>query len=107
MLWQASHEAARWRARARQREPLHGLGQPLRAAAWPSTALANKIAQAISDAKLPADCLCLEVAERAILDRRGDALAAIPDMETLGVRLLIDDFGVAISSFARSSACLA
>jgi diguanylate cyclase (GGDEF)-like protein/PAS domain S-box-containing protein len=61
--------------------------------------LSGKIAQAISDARLPAQSLCLEIAERAVMDRRAAALSAIPDLEALGIRLLIDDFGIAISSF--------
>jgi len=61
--------------------------------------LSGKIGQAIADAKLPAASLCLEIAERAVMDRRAAALSAIPDLEALGIRLLIDDFGIAISSF--------
>jgi diguanylate cyclase len=34
-----------------------------------------------------------------MMDRRAAALSAIPDLRELGIRLLIDDFGVAISSF--------
>ena len=63
------------------------------------TGLSGKIAQAIADAQLPAASLCVEIAERAIMDRRAAALSAIPDLEALGIRLLIDDFGIAISSF--------
>jgi diguanylate cyclase (GGDEF)-like protein/PAS domain S-box-containing protein len=61
--------------------------------------LPGKIAQAIADARLPASSFCLEIAERAVMDRRAQALTAIPDLEQLGIRLLIDDFGIAISSF--------
>jgi diguanylate cyclase (GGDEF)-like protein/PAS domain S-box-containing protein len=61
--------------------------------------LSGKIAQAIADTKLPASSLCLEIAERAVMDQRATALSAIPDLEQLGIRLLIDDFGIAISSF--------
>ncbi|HEY7266353.1 MAG TPA: EAL domain-containing protein, partial [Solirubrobacterales bacterium] len=61
--------------------------------------LSGKIAQAIADARLPASCLCLEINERAVMDRRAAALSALPDLRELGIRLLIDDFGVAISSF--------
>jgi EAL domain-containing protein (putative c-di-GMP-specific phosphodiesterase class I) len=61
--------------------------------------LSGKIAQAIADAQLPASSLCLEIAERAVMDRRASAVTALPDLEELGIRLLIDDFGIAISSF--------
>ena len=43
--------------------------------------LSGKIAQAIADAQLPASSLCLEIAERAVMDRRAAALIAIPDLE--------------------------
>jgi diguanylate cyclase (GGDEF)-like protein/PAS domain S-box-containing protein len=65
--------------------------------------LSEKIAQAIADARLPASSLCLEIAERAVMDRRASALRAIPGLEELGIRLLIDDFGIAISSFGSLS----
>ena len=61
--------------------------------------LSQKVAQAIADVRLPASCICLEINERAMMDRRAAALSAIPDLRELGIRLLIDDFGVAISSF--------
>ncbi len=61
--------------------------------------LSPKIAQAIADARIPASSLCVEINERAVMDRRAAALSAIPDLRELGIRLLIDDFGVAISSF--------
>jgi diguanylate cyclase (GGDEF)-like protein/PAS domain S-box-containing protein len=97
VLWQACHEAARWRRELVQGLPfVISVNLSERRLAEPG--LSNKIAQALSDADLPADCLCLEVAERAVLDRRGETLAAIPDLEDLGVRLLIDDFGIATSS---------
>ena len=61
--------------------------------------LSSKVAQAISDAGIPASMLCLEIAERALIDRRASAPNAMPGLEELGIRLLVDDFGVALSSF--------
>lgn len=99
VLWQACHEAARWRAGpAADSQFVISVNLSERRLAEPG--LSNKIAQALSDADLPADALCVEVAERSVLDRRGDSIAALPDLEDLGVRLLIDDFGVAVSSFS-------
>ena len=99
VLWKASHEAARWR-RALPDDTPFVISVNLSERRLAEPGLSNKIAQAISEADLPADSLCLEVAERAMLDRRGDALSALPDLEALGVRLLIDDFGVAVTSFS-------
>ena len=99
VLWQACHEAARWKRELGPETPfVISVNLSERRLAEPG--LSNKIAQAIADADLPADSLCLEVAERAVLDRRGDTFMAFPDLEELGVRLLIDDFGIAVSSFS-------
>ncbi len=99
VLWQACHEAARWHSELPD-EAKFVISVNLSERRLAEAGLSNKIAQAISDAELPADSLCLEVAEQAVLDRRGDALSALPDLEALGVRLLIDDFGVAVTSFS-------
>ena len=106
VLWQACHEAARWRRQLADDQPFV-ISVNLSERRLAEAGLSNKIAQAISDAELPADSLCLEVAESALLDRRGDALASLPDLEALGVRLLIDDFGVAVSSFSTHPAAAA
>ena len=99
VLWQACHEAARWRRELGDVGAFEiSVNLSERRLAEPG--LSNKIAQAISDADLPAQSLCLEVAESAVLDRRGETVRALPDLEELGVRLLVDDFGVAISSFS-------
>jgi diguanylate cyclase (GGDEF)-like protein/PAS domain S-box-containing protein len=99
VLWQACHQAASWREAIGTDESF-SVSVNLSERRLADATLSGKIAQAISDANLPPSALCLEIAERAVLDRRADALMAIPDIEALGVRLLIDDFGVAISSFS-------
>jgi diguanylate cyclase (GGDEF)-like protein/PAS domain S-box-containing protein len=98
VMRQACLQAAKWRDEQPDREQFTvSVNVSERRLADPS--LSGKIAQAIADAKLPASSLCLEIAERAVMDRRASALGAIPDLEQLGIRLLIDDFGIAISSF--------
>ncbi len=98
VMGEACREAARWR-RQMPDDAQFVISVNLSERRLAEPGLSNKVAQAIADNQLPADSLCLEVAERAVLDRRGDALASLPDLEALGVRLLIDDFGVALSSF--------
>jgi diguanylate cyclase (GGDEF)-like protein/PAS domain S-box-containing protein len=94
----ACHQAARWREELPDGERFTvSVNISERRLADPG--LSGKIAQAIADAQLPASSLCLEIAERAVMDRRASALSAFPDLEELGIRLLIDDFGIAISSF--------
>jgi diguanylate cyclase (GGDEF)-like protein/PAS domain S-box-containing protein len=98
VLRQACHQAATWRAEIPQGERFTvSVNISERRLADPDLSL--KVAQAIADVRLPASCICLEINERAMMDRRAAALSAIPDLRELGIRLLIDDFGVAISSF--------
>jgi diguanylate cyclase (GGDEF)-like protein/PAS domain S-box-containing protein len=98
VMRQACFQAARWREELPDGESFSvSVNVSERRLADPG--LTGKIAQAIADAQLPASSLCLEIGERAVMDRRADALSAIPGLEQLGIRLLIDDFGVAISSF--------
>jgi EAL domain-containing protein (putative c-di-GMP-specific phosphodiesterase class I) len=98
VLREACRQAALWRAEMPQGESFNvSVNISERRLADPD--LSGKIAQAIADARLPAASLCIEINERAMMDRRADALSAIPDLRELGIRLLIDDFGVAISSF--------
>jgi diguanylate cyclase (GGDEF)-like protein/PAS domain S-box-containing protein len=94
----ACFQAARWREQLPDGDRFTvSVNVSERRLADPS--LSGKIAQAIADAQLPASSLCLEIAERAVMDRRASALIAIPELEQLGIRLLIDDFGIAMSSF--------
>jgi diguanylate cyclase (GGDEF)-like protein/PAS domain S-box-containing protein len=98
VLREACRQAAIWRAEMPQGERFTvSVNISERRLSDPD--LSAKIAQAIADARLPADSLCLEINERAMMDRRAAALSAIPYLQELGIRLLIDDFGVAISSF--------
>ena len=98
VLREACRQAALWRAEMPQGEHFNvSVNISERRLADPD--LSAKIAQAIADARLPAASLCLEINERAVMDRRAAALSALPDLRELGIRLLIDDFGVAISSF--------
>jgi diguanylate cyclase (GGDEF)-like protein/PAS domain S-box-containing protein len=98
VLREACRQAAIWRAEMPQGERFTvSVNISERRLADPD--LSAKIAQAIADTRLPADSLCLEINERAMMDRRAAALRAIPNLQELGIRLLIDDFGVAISSF--------
>jgi diguanylate cyclase (GGDEF)-like protein/PAS domain S-box-containing protein len=98
VLREACRQASAWRAEMPQGESFTvSVNISERRLSDPD--LSGKIAQAIADARLPASSLCLEINERAVMDRRAAALSAIPDLRELGIRLLIDDFGVAISSF--------
>src|SRR5206468_10348020 len=96
VLREACRQAASWRAEMPQGESFT-VSVNISERRLSDPGLSGKIAQAIADVRLPASSLCLEISERAVMDRRATALSAIPDLEALGIRLLIDDFGVAIS----------
>jgi diguanylate cyclase (GGDEF)-like protein/PAS domain S-box-containing protein len=98
VLREACFQAARWREELPDGERFT-VSVNISERRLSDSGLSGKIAQAIADSQLPAESLCLEIAERAVMDRRASALSAIPDLEALGIRLLIDDFGIAISSF--------
>lgn len=48
---------------------------------------------------LPPERLCLEVTEEALVDSR--AISVLEDLQRIGVRVAIDDFGVGASSFRQ------
>jgi diguanylate cyclase (GGDEF)-like protein len=98
VMREACFQAARWREEIPESDQFTvSVNISERRLADPG--LSGKIAQSVADAQLPPSSMCLEIAERAVMDRRAAALIAIPDLEQLGIRLLIDDFGIAISSF--------
>jgi diguanylate cyclase (GGDEF)-like protein len=96
---QACRQAAAWRA-AMVGEPELTVSVNVSERHLGEPELSNRIAQLLADTGLPTSSLRLEVPERAVMERRRDALAAIPDLEALGIRMLIDDFGVAVSWFS-------
>jgi diguanylate cyclase (GGDEF)-like protein/PAS domain S-box-containing protein len=98
VLREACFQAARWREELPDGERFT-VSVNISERRLSDPGLSGKIAQAIAESQLPAQSLCIEIAERAVMDRRAAALSAIPDLEALGIRLLIDDFGIAISSF--------
>ena len=98
VLRDACGNAADWLELSADEEPLT-VSVNVSARRLSDADLSSKVAQAISDAGIPASMLCLEIAERALIDRRASVPNAMPGLEELGIRLLVDDFGVAISSF--------
>jgi EAL domain-containing protein (putative c-di-GMP-specific phosphodiesterase class I) len=60
--------------------------------------LVDVVSEALADAALPAESLCLEVTETALTADMDLALEALSRLKELGVRLAIDDFGIGYSS---------
>jgi diguanylate cyclase (GGDEF)-like protein len=62
--------------------------------------LPQKIEQLISRHGMPAQALCLEITESAIMDEPQRALATLNALSAAGFKLSIDDFGTGYSSLA-------
>lgn len=60
--------------------------------------LADMVAQILSEAGIPADCLELELTETSIMHDAETALRTLMQLKTMGVRISIDDFGTGYSS---------
>ncbi len=60
-----------------------------------------RVAEALLDSGLAAECLELEVTESAVMDCPDQAQELLTRLRNLGVRLAIDDFGTGYSSLAR------
>ena len=64
-------------------------------------ALADTIASALAEARVPADRLVLEITESQLMSDPVAALAAMEGMTALGVRTSVDDFGTGYSSMSH------
>jgi len=62
--------------------------------------LVQDVARMIAEAGLPAQRLCLEITESALMDQPDLALQHLQDLSRLGLKLSIDDYGTGQSSLA-------
>jgi EAL domain-containing protein (putative c-di-GMP-specific phosphodiesterase class I) len=60
--------------------------------------LADEVASALADTALPAECLVLEIAETVLMHDTEATIARLCELEELGVRVAVDDFGTGHSS---------
>jgi diguanylate cyclase (GGDEF)-like protein/PAS domain S-box-containing protein len=63
--------------------------------------LTATVARALDSTGLPADALCLEITENAVIDDLPSGLRLLRQIKDLGVTLALDDFGVGFSSLAQ------
>jgi EAL domain-containing protein (putative c-di-GMP-specific phosphodiesterase class I) len=97
VLTEACRQAARWRDES-------ALGTPpcvavnLSAAQLADSRLVATVEGALATAGLDASALVLEVAERVLMEDRDLAIAALDALRRVGVRVSVDDFGVADTS---------
>jgi diguanylate cyclase (GGDEF)-like protein/PAS domain S-box-containing protein len=64
-------------------------------------ALRDAVANALADADLPPELLCLEITESALAEDPAAARETLLSLKRLGVCLAIDDFGVGFSSLSQ------
>ena len=96
VLEQACRQAAQWRR--------HGhdlfISVNISPAQLTRSDLADDISHALTSSGLPAELLCLEITETALLRDPGQIVESLRRLKSLGVRLAIDDFGAGASSFS-------
>ena len=62
--------------------------------------LVRAVEQALSDAKLPAECLELELTESMVMADPESVIGILAQLKALGIQLSIDDFGTGYSSLS-------
>jgi len=91
VLHQACADAQRWHAELGADSPRVHINVSGRSV--PSGALANAVERCLKDSKLPADKLCVEIAESVLIDDDPAVAEQLRQMQALGVWLAIDDVG--------------
>jgi diguanylate cyclase (GGDEF)-like protein len=95
VLEQACRQAAQWKRHGR--DLFVSVNISPRQLTRPD--LAADISHALTTSGLPANLLCLEVTETALLRDPGPIVESLRRLKALGVRIAIDDFGAGASSF--------
>jgi diguanylate cyclase (GGDEF)-like protein/PAS domain S-box-containing protein len=97
VLEQACAEAVRWNADRGDREPLRvAVNFSPRQLSHPRAV--ETIVETLENAGLPADLLCVEITESALVEDAAATLATLNRLNEVGIRLALDDFGTGYSS---------
>ncbi len=67
------------------------------------TNLTKQVEKVLSTTNLSAESLKIEITESAIMEKNQETTAVIKELQTLGVQIQIDDFGVGYSSLSYLS----
>ncbi|MEA2444556.1 MAG: hypothetical protein QOJ12_1848 [Thermoleophilales bacterium] len=96
---EACRTAAHWRAEFGRDDLLMAVNLSPRQLG--AVGLADTVRLALADAALPAESLCLEVTESALMSDVASARETLAELKALGVLLAVDDFGVGHASLKQ------
>jgi diguanylate cyclase (GGDEF)-like protein len=97
VLREACRQVAEWRAQGSDL----GVAVNVSARQLVQPDIVDLVRSALDESGLPADALCLEITESAVMRDPESALASLALVKDLGVKVAIDDFGVGFSSLAQ------
>jgi diguanylate cyclase (GGDEF)-like protein len=97
VLNEACAQVAKWRADGADL----GVAVNVSARQLAQPDIVEVVRRALDDSGLPAEALCLEITESAVMRDPKAALATLSVIKDLGVKVAIDDFGVGFSSLAQ------
>jgi diguanylate cyclase (GGDEF)-like protein/PAS domain S-box-containing protein len=99
VLRTACAEAAGWaRALAPGTAPSIAVNVSARQLADPT--LVETVVEALADSGLPAESLCIEITESALMEDASVAVRVLTELRAIGVVIAVDDFGTGYSSLA-------
>jgi diguanylate cyclase (GGDEF)-like protein/PAS domain S-box-containing protein len=99
VLGTALRQLADWRSRGSE----IGVSVNISARQLGDESVSLMVAALLAETGVPADALCLEVTETAVLSDPVRAAARLADLRELGVRIAFDDFGTGYSSLRHLS----
>jgi diguanylate cyclase (GGDEF)-like protein len=97
VLREACHQVAKWRAAGTDL----GVAVNVSARQLTQSDIVETVRSALEASGLPAEALCLEITESAVMSDPEAALATLTLVKELGVKVALDDFGVGFSSLAQ------
>ncbi|WP_141725184.1 putative bifunctional diguanylate cyclase/phosphodiesterase [Micromonospora pallida] len=97
LLEQACHQASRWQ----RRQPGLYASVNVSVRQLRQDGMAGAVSQVLDRTGLPPDLLQLEVTEQAVIELTGVVIDTLTALMKLGVRIVIDDFGVGYANLAN------
>lgn len=99
-LREACAQACRWRARFGDRAPLP-VSVNLSARQLAQAELPQIVKQVLTETRLSAGDLALEITETALVEKSDVAVTSLRELKSLGVTIMLDDFGTGYSSLSH------